>query len=60
MVMEEYINQLKQLGVYDDATIIITADHGRASDSQVIFYIKEAGDEHEITPVTNAPFCSLF
>ncbi len=55
VVMEEYINQLKQLGVYDDATIIITADHGRASDSQVIFYIKEAGDEHEITPVTNAP-----
>ena len=46
VVMEEYINQLKQLGVYDDATIIITADHGRASDSQVIFYIKEAGDEH--------------
>lgn len=27
-IVDEYIRQLKELGVYDDATIIITADHG--------------------------------
>jgi arylsulfatase A-like enzyme len=29
-IVYEYINQLKQLDKYDDATIIITADHGAA------------------------------
>lgn len=28
-IVEEYLNQLKELDVYDDATIIITADHGK-------------------------------
>lgn len=55
VVVEEYINQLKKLGVYDDATIIITADHGRMNDAQVIFFMKEAGETHDISPVTNAP-----
>lgn len=27
-IVGEYIRQMKQLGVYDDATIIVTADHG--------------------------------
>lgn len=30
-IVRDYIRQLKQLGLYDDATIIITADHGRHS-----------------------------
>lgn len=55
VIVEEYLNQLKELGVYDDATIIITADHGGGYDSQVIFYIKEPGETHEVSPVTNAP-----
>lgn len=55
VIVEEYLNQLKKLGVYDDATIIITADHGGGYDSQVIFYIKEPGETHEVSPVTNAP-----
>lgn len=32
-IVSEYIEQMKQLGVYDDATIIITADHGYRSES---------------------------
>ena len=28
-IVYEYISQLKALGIYDDATIIITADHGQ-------------------------------
>lgn len=55
VIVEAYLNQLKALGVYDDATIIITADHGGPYDSQVIFYMKEPGETHEKTPVTNAP-----
>lgn len=54
-IVEEYLNQLKELGVYDDATIIITADHGGPQDSQVVFYMKEAGESHEESPVKNAP-----
>lgn len=55
VIVEEYLNRLKELGVYDDATIIVTADHGGWRDSQVIFYIKEPGETHEVSPVTNAP-----
>lgn len=55
VIVEEYLNQLKALGVYDDATIIITSDHGHSIDSQVIFYMKQAGEKHDKSPVTNAP-----
>lgn len=55
VIVEEYLNQLKELGVYDDATIIITSDHGSDVDSQVIYYVKQPGEHHEEMPVTNAP-----
>lgn len=55
VIVEEYLNQLKKLDVYDNSTIIITADHGGGYDSQVIFYIKEAGQSGESTKITNAP-----
>ncbi len=55
VVVEEYINQLKKSGVYEEAAIIITADHGQADNSQVIFYMKEPGETHEVSPVTDAP-----
>lgn len=55
VIVEEYLNQLKKLGVYDDAAIIITSDHGGPKDSQVIFYIKDPGETHEDTPVNDAP-----
>ncbi len=28
-IVSEYVSQLKELGVYDNSTIVITADHGR-------------------------------
>lgn len=55
VIVEEYINQLKELGVYDDAAIIITSDHGGRNDPQVIFYIKKPGETHEVTPITDVP-----
>lgn len=46
----EYCNQLKKLGVYDDTTIIITADHGYTGtmeeldyDRMLSLFIKPAG-----------------
>lgn len=60
-IVNDYLQQLKDAGVYDDATIIVTADHGGYYDSQVIFFIKEPGEQHEESPVTDAPvsFCEL-
>ena len=62
-IMEGYINELKRLGVYDDATIIITADHGGdwKEDLQVVYFIKQPGETHDKSPVTNAPIshCDL-
>lgn len=55
VMVEEYLNQLKQLGVYDDATIIITADHGTFTWSQVLFYVKGPGETHDTSPLNNAP-----
>ncbi|MCM1263049.1 MAG: LTA synthase family protein, partial [Butyrivibrio sp.] len=55
VIVEEYLNKLKEVGVYDDATIIITSDHGSRKEPQVIFYLKEPGETHDVSPITNAP-----
>lgn len=56
-IMEEYLRRLKEAGVYDDATIIITADHGGGDkgDMQPIEFIKRAGETHDISPVDTSP-----
>jgi predicted AlkP superfamily pyrophosphatase or phosphodiesterase len=59
----DYIGELKKAGLYDDATIIITADHGLnpgqidalhtagvecdETKSNPIFFIKKKGERHE-------------
>lgn len=55
VIVGEYLDQLKELGVYDDATIIITADHGGPRDSQVIFFMKNAHEAHDEMLESNAP-----
>lgn len=57
VIWDEYLAQLQELGVYDDATIIITADHGswHGSDPQPIFFIKQSGETHEEMQVNTAP-----
>ena len=58
VLVEEYLNQLKELGVYDNSTIIITADHGRPwgyEDAQPIYFIKPFGQVQDAFNVTNAP-----
>ena len=58
VLVEEYLNQLKALGVYDNSTIIITADHGVTwgyENAQPIFFIKPFGQVQDAFNVTNAP-----
>ncbi len=54
-ILEEYLNQLKALGVYDRATIIVTADHGDVYEVQPVLFVKGPGEAHERSPVNNAP-----
>lgn len=58
-IVKEYIRQMKELGIYDDATIIVASDHGKHSYTDnaatPIFMIKEAGVTMEDTYFTNAP-----
>lgn len=56
-LVNAYIDQMKTLGVYDDATVIITADHGSWAngDTQPIFMIKTPNQIHDVMPVNSAP-----
>lgn len=68
-IVYEYVRQLKELGRYDDATIIITADHGyteRLSDNEgnmkdisfPILFVKEPYDHNEDgMKISQAPVC---
>lgn len=49
-IVEQYIRDMKEAGVYENSTIIITADHGRASEGYQQNHcvaIKERGTSHE-------------
>lgn len=67
-IVYEYMEQMKTLGIYDNATIIITADHGQRDilgtkkysgqpdkTSRPIFLIKKAEEHHENMVVSEAP-----
>lgn len=56
-IMQAYFDQMKSLGIYDDATIIVMADHcptysGRLS---CMFYLKRPGESHDFTQFNHAP-----
>ena len=67
-IVKEYIRQMQELGVYDDATIIVTADHGEhnafdfpgngtpmAQAATPIFMVKEKGAHREELGLNHAP-----
>lgn len=65
-IIYEYLDQLKALGLYDDATIILTADHGQQVDFvesegmpdktlMPIMLVKEPGEHHESMVYNEAP-----
>lgn len=60
-MLNDFNNQLKELGVYDNTTIIITSDHGEHNDdhpeiaSFPIFMIKEKNHTGAKMAISNAP-----
>lgn len=55
-MIKVYMEEMKRLGLYDDATIIITADHGdKDANMQVVYFIKEAGETHDEMDKNAAP-----
>lgn len=50
----EYMEQLKQLGLYDNSTIVVTTDHGTKSHPQGIFLIKCKSETHDEMQVNHA------
>lgn len=58
-IVKEYLNQMKELEIYKDATIIITADHGEvfASNTAVspILFVKPTGIESGTLVTSHAP-----
>ena len=55
LALKEYFEQLKELGLYDDATIIVSADHGYFECFQAAFLIKTAGQSFDQMQVSSAP-----
>ena len=66
-IVYEYLRQMKELGIYDDATIIVTADHGQRLEyaalvngeptitSRPLLLVKGAGIQQEMMTINNAP-----
>ena len=57
-IVEEYLNQLKDSGVYDNSTIIIMADHGGGVGDlapQPIFFVKLPNEHHDNMQINSAP-----
>lgn len=57
VILEEYCNQLKSLGLYDSSTIIIMGDHGDATPEgfQPAFLIKKSNETMEHMVINSAP-----
>lgn len=51
----EYLRQMRELGVYDDATIVISADHGGTMAKQIALLIKRPHQKGETLAVAHAP-----
>ena len=51
----DFLDRLKALGLYDDATIILSADHGFYDCFQAAFLIKQPGQSFETMRVNAAP-----
>lgn len=57
-ILAEYFDYMKKCGIYDNATIIVLADHGLEFSNyepQPIFLIKKEGEHHNEMQVNSAP-----
>ncbi len=55
VAVADYLQRLKDLGLYDDAAIILSADHGYYSDLQAVFLLKAPTQRQEAMSVSHAP-----
>lgn len=60
VAIDTYLRQMRELGVYDDATIILSADHGKNPDEpQIILLIKRPHQTHAQLEVRHAPAAQM-
>ena len=55
VMVNEYLKQLKEAGVYDNAAILVLADHGTGQNAQPILFLKRPHETHDVIQETNAP-----
>ncbi|MCL2736630.1 MAG: LTA synthase family protein [Propionibacteriaceae bacterium] len=67
-IIYDYLDEMKRLGIYDDATIIITADHGRQVSAEIreldhpllaSLFVKPRGSSTEPLAFSAAPTSQL-
>ena len=60
IILKEYMDELKALGVYDNSTIVIFGDHGRHNAEDALKYpailVKRAGERHPLQ-YSDHPVC---
>lgn len=64
-IVNDYLRQMKQLGIYDDATVLIITDHGYSGGGSTldmphetavpIFFVKPSGDSDIELQISEAP-----
>lgn len=54
-IFENYIEELKESGVYDNTTIIYVADHGFENRYNPLLMVKRKNEKHKELVVNNAP-----
>lgn len=56
-ILQTYFDQMKVLEIYDNATIIVMADHcyGYTGRQSCMFYLKRSGESHDATQINRAP-----
>lgn len=60
-LVSDYLDDMKELGVYDNSVIIITADHGMGEGQHSSFFIKNVNEVSDSMKVNDAPvtFCEF-
>ena len=60
VAIAEYLRQMKALGIYDTATIILSADHGyNPTEPQIILFVKRPHQTRERLEVRHAPAAQM-
>lgn len=60
-VVEQYLEEMKSLGIYDDATIIISSDHSDyiVPRPSTLLLVKRSNETHDETVVNQAPVSQI-